>query len=141
MASSNVDTVRPLYEAWGRSDFRPSFDAYDDDMEWGWSDEFPGLAGVFRDTRDPNPRLRSWLSPWEEWQCVAEEYIELEDHVVVFAIYRGRGKDSGVPVDQEGAHVLRIRNGKIVRLVIYADRERALAAARAAETTGGEVAG
>jgi ketosteroid isomerase-like protein len=102
-------------------------------MEWGWSDEFPGLGGVFEDPRTPNPRLHSWLSPWEFWHVEVDQYLELGDHVVVLLRYRGRGKGSGVEVHHDGAHVFRLRAGKVVRLEIFADRDRAIESARTAE--------
>jgi uncharacterized protein len=132
MAPGNADLIRPIYEEWGRGNWRPSFDVYDPHMEWGWSDEFPGLDGVHEDRRDPNPRLRAWLSGWEHWRAVAEEYLEIGNQVVVLAMYHGRGRGSGVEIDQEGAHVFEVRDGKVVRLEIFASRERAIAAARAA---------
>ena len=48
------------------------------------------VAGVFHDTRTPNPRLQMWLSTWETWRCDAEEYIENGDTIVVLARYQSR---------------------------------------------------
>ena len=121
-----------VYRHWSRGDWTPRFELYADDFEWGWSSEFPGLDGVFRDTQTPNPRLQAWLSPWERWSCEAEDYLERGDSVVVLTRYRGRGTGSGVEVDVEGAHVWKLRDGKAVRLEVFADRERALAATQPA---------
>jgi ketosteroid isomerase-like protein len=129
---SNADLVRPIYEQWGRGNWTPGFDVYDPEMEWGWSNEFPGLAGVHQDSRDPNPRLRTWLSGWEHWRAEAEEYIEIGDYVVVLAVYHGRGKGSGVEIHQLGAHVFKLRDGKVVRLEIFASRDKAIASVEAA---------
>jgi len=132
MASGNVDLIRPIYEEWRRGNWRPRFDVYHPHMEWGWSDEFPGLGGVYDDRRDPNPRLRSWLSAWEEWRVEPDEYLEVGDHVVVMATYHGRGKGSGVEVRQRGAHVFELREGKVVRLEIFGDRQKAIESVQAA---------
>ena len=132
MSSRNADLVRPIYEEWGRGNWQPSFDIYHPEMEWGWSSEFLGLGGVFRDQRTPNPRLRSWLSEWDEWRAEAEEFLELGDYVVVLAIYHGRGRGSGVEISQEGAHVFKLRDDKVVRLEIFASREKAIASVQAA---------
>ncbi len=132
MAPGNADLIRPIYAEWGRGNWRPRFEVYHPQMEWGWSDEFPGLAGVYDDRRDPNPRLRSWLSEWEQWRVEADEYIELGDQVVVLVTYHGRGRGSGVEVRQPGAHVFELRDGKVVRLEIFADRDRATMSVRAA---------
>jgi uncharacterized protein len=132
MAPGNVDLLRPIYEEWGRGNWRPRFDVYHPHMEWGWSDEFPGLAGVYEDHEDPNPRLLAWLSGWEHWRAEADEFVEFGDHVVVLATYHGRGRGSGVELSQEGAHVWELRDGKVVRLEIFATRAKALASVRSA---------
>ena len=108
-------TLEDVYAHWREGDWTLRFEFYADDLEWGWSDEFPDVAGVFHDTRTPNPRLQTWLSTWETWRCEAEEYIENGDTTVVLARYRGVGKGSGVEVDVEGAHVWKLRDGKAVR--------------------------
>lgn len=127
MSPGNADLIRPIFEEWGRGNWRARFDVYHPNMEWGWSDEFPGLAGVYEDHDDPNPRLLAWLSGWEHWRAEAEEYLEFGNHVVVLASYHGRGKGSGIEIHQEGAHVFELRDGKIVRLEIFASRAKALA--------------
>jgi ketosteroid isomerase-like protein len=141
MAPRNADLVRPIYKEWGRGNWRPTFDIYHPQMEWGWSDEFPGLAGVYHDPRDPNPRLRSWLSEWDSWRAVAEDYLEVGDYVVVLASYRGRGKGSGVEIRQEGAHVFELRDGKVIRLEIFANREKAIESVRSRELDESEPVG
>ena len=132
MSPQNADLLRPIYEEWGQGNWRPTFDVYDPHMEWGWSSEFLGLAGVFEDHRDPNPRLLAWLTEWEEWRAEAEEYLEFGEYVIVLASYHGRGKESGAPISQEGAHVFKLRDGKVVRLEIFASRERAIESVQAA---------
>ena len=125
----DIEALRRVYdEHWSHGDWSPNFEFYAADFEWGWSPEFPGLAGVFHDTETPNPRLRTWLSPWEKWTCVAEDYIEVPaDQFVVLARYRGVGKGSGAQVDVEGAHVWRVVNGRAKRLEVFATRSAALA--------------
>jgi ketosteroid isomerase-like protein len=123
-------SLADVYKHWGAGDWTPQFDFYAENMEWGWSDEFPGIAGVYVDTATPNPRLQTWLAEWDYWYCQAEEFIVCRDTVVVLTRYRGRGKGSGVEVDSDGAHVWKLRDdGKAIRLEVFADRERALAAA------------
>ena len=135
MSPSNADLIRPIFEQWGRGNWRPRFDVYHPHMEWGWSDEFPGLGGVCDDPRDPNPRMRAWLREWKDWRAEAEEFLELDDYVVVLTRYYGRGRVSGAEVQQKGAHVFKLRDRQVVRLEIFADRERALESVRAARSS------
>jgi uncharacterized protein len=132
MSEENVEALRPVYEEWARGNFRPSSDVYGPDLEWGWSEEFPDIHGVFR---DPEPRTRSleWLRQWEDWLVEAEEYISGGEFVVVLCRYRGRGKQSGAAVDTTGAHVWTMREGKAVRLEVFSSRAKALEAAGLSE--------
>jgi uncharacterized protein len=124
---AGVELLREVYDHWGRGDWAYLPSVYADDFEWGYSADFPGIAGVYRDTETPNPRLRAWLDGWEHWTCQVEEYLEAGETVVALTRYRGRGKGSGVEVDVEGAHVWQMRDGQAVRLEIFADRPAALA--------------
>ena len=126
MSRANVDALGDVYAEWSQGNWRPKFDIYDPEMEWGWSAEFPEQEGVYRDPAERNKRLHDWLSPWEHWRAEAEEYIEHGDYVIALCRYRGRGKGSGVEVDTRGAHVWKFRDGKVVRLEVFADRDRAL---------------
>jgi ketosteroid isomerase-like protein len=132
MSAQKADLLRHIYEEWGRGNWEPFFDIYDPEMEWGWSSEFLDLGGVFKDQRTPNPRLRAWLSEWDEWRAEAEEYVELGDYVIVLARYHGRGRGSGIEISQEGAHVFKLRDDRVVRLEIFASREKALESVHAA---------
>jgi UDP-galactopyranose mutase len=40
--------------------------------------------------------------------------------------YHGRGKGSGVEIHQQGAHVFKLRERKVVRLEVFASRARAM---------------
>jgi len=129
MASANVDLVRSIYAAWGRGNFRAT--------EWVHPEiEFvmvggpspgtwTGLAGMAEATHE-------FLSAWEDVHTeVVEEYRELDDQrVLVLLSWSGRGKTSGFDLAQLpwiGANLFHLRNGKVTRLVLYWDRDRALA--------------
>jgi uncharacterized protein len=123
----SVEAIQRVYDEWSQGNWSPKFDIYAAEMEWGWSDDFPGLAGVYHDPAERNERVYEWLSGWDDWRCQAEEYLVHGDHVVALCHYSGRGRGSGVEVERKGAHVWTMRDGKCVRLVIFADRDKALA--------------
>jgi ketosteroid isomerase-like protein len=125
-----VEHLRRIYSEWARGNFEPRFDVYAQDMEWGWSGEFPGMDGVSLDPeQESSSRLREWLSTWEEWRCEAEDFISAGDSVVALTRYTGRGKGGQVDVDTRGAHLWTFRNGRVIRLEIFSSRDRALQAA------------
>ena len=67
---------------------------------------------------------------YDDYRIIAEEYRELDDgRVLVVARRSGRGKTSGMEIEQfgRGALLFHVRDGKVDRLVAYFDRNRALA--------------
>jgi ketosteroid isomerase-like protein len=128
-ASKNLDLVRSIFADWERGDFFSSAEWAHPEIEFVSADgpepsRWTGLAGMAEGTRDV-------LDAWKEYRVEAEEYRELDnDRVLVFIRRGGRGKASGLDLAQmqtKGAHLFHVRAGKVTRLVVYADRDRALA--------------
>jgi ketosteroid isomerase-like protein len=126
MSSANLELVRSIYTAWERGDFSSAEWAHPD-IEFVIADgpsprTWTGLSGLAQGHRE-------WLSAWQDFTSQAQEYRELDDErVLVLTRYSGRGKTSGLELEQmraKGAGVAQIRNGKVTRLVWYADRDRA----------------
>jgi ketosteroid isomerase-like protein len=129
MSQENVELVRSIYALWGRGDFSSAEWAHPE-IEFAIADgpgagSWTGLAAVAEAYR------RGWLSAWEEFQVEPDEYRELDDErVLVLSHFRGRGKTSGLDVGQMGtksAELFHVREGKVTRLVIWAEREDAFA--------------
>jgi ribonuclease PH len=126
--SANLELVQSLYAGWERGDYSS--------VEWA----HPEIEFVIADGPSPGSwrgidgmteGFRSVLSAWEDWRAEPDEYRELdEERVLVLIDLSGRGKASGVEVDRmraKGANLFHIRGGKVTRLAVYWDRERALA--------------
>ena len=73
------------------------------------------------------------LEAWEERRLDAEEYIDAGDNVVVLLHEYRRGRDSGIELEAETAIVVAVRDGRVVRMQGYLDRNAALEAAGLAE--------
>jgi ketosteroid isomerase-like protein len=128
MSGENVEIVRSIFAAWERGDFSHA--------EWA----HPEIELVIADGPTPGSWTgvaamaavwREGLSAFEELRNEADEYRALdEERVLVLMHFRGRGKTSGMEVgdiQMKGANVFQVRGGKVTRLVLYWDRERALA--------------
>ena len=76
-------------------------------------------------------RWRDFVTDWGDFRAEAEEYRELDDErVLVFHRFSGRGKTSGVevgPTGSKGACLFHVCNGKVTKLLLYSNRDRALA--------------
>jgi ketosteroid isomerase-like protein len=128
MASANLDLVQSIRAAWERGDFSSA--------EWAHPEieyliaggpspgKWMGLAGMAEG-------FRSITGAWEGFHVEAEEFREPDGQRVLVLIHAsGRGKASGVSLGQmrsKGAELFHVRGGKVTRLVIYLNRERALA--------------
>ena len=126
MASANLDLARSIYSSWKRGDFTST----------AWAD--PEIEYVIVD----GPAPGNWkgltaleeaglgvLSAWTDLRVEAEACRELDkERVVVLTRLSGRGKTSDLELGQmraKGLDLLHIRDGKVIRFVLYWDRARA----------------
>jgi ketosteroid isomerase-like protein len=74
-----------------------------------------------------------WSEAWKDSETTVDEVIGVGDRVFVAARFRGRGRASGAEVQGRHFEVYTLRNGKVLRVDEYADREEALEAAGLSE--------
>jgi len=127
MSRENVEAVRSILAGWERGDFSAAHWAHPD-IEFIRVDgpapgRWTGLAGLPEGTRE-------LLDAWTDVRYEVDEYREL-DHGRVLVLVRlsGKAKTSGVALEQvasRGAHLFTLRDGKVIQLVHYFDRGRAL---------------
>ena len=128
MSRENVDLVRSIHAAWERGDYSSAEWAHPE-IEYVHADgpdtgSWSGLTGMAE-------AFRNFLSAWEEFRVEAEEFRDLDaERVLVLFHFGARGKRSGVEAGQmrtRGAQLFHVRDGKVTRLVLYFDRDRAFA--------------
>jgi len=124
MSQENVERVRNSLDAYRRGDYAAASACLAPDVVWEVGQELPahGPAAV----RDMWER---WDSEWEELETVAEEILDAGDNVVLAIHYRGRGRVSGVEVNDRLFEVHTYRDGECVRKLDFAERSEALKAA------------
>jgi len=125
-----VDLVRSIYADLERGDIGRVFQTASEwthpEFELAIADG--PLAGSFSGVAEAEESVYAMLGTWEEFRFEAEEYRELDDErVLVLEQRRGRGKGSGVETRTKAAGVVHFRDGKASRLVMYWEREHALA--------------
>jgi hypothetical protein len=126
--SSNLDLVKSIYAEWEHGDWSSA----------DWADreiDFQVVGGLNEGRwKGLKEMAKSWsamLSPWEDFTAYLDDIFELEDgRVLVLLRNHGRGKESGIVIDEissRSANLFTIHNRKVTRLVLYWDRDRALA--------------
>jgi ketosteroid isomerase-like protein len=127
VASDNLELVRSIVGDWQRGDYSSAAWA-DPEIEFVRADG--PEAGTWRGFSGLAEGTRYRLSAWEGFRVVPEELRELDgERVLVLGDLRGRGKSSGVELESMGATaavVFELRGGRVVRLVVYMDQQRAL---------------
>ena len=128
MSQLNLEFVRTVYEdPGGLSALGP--DKVAPDAEFDFSAAYPDtpvLRGVeeLRRFRDSGP----WSGSPIHFE--PERFFDVDDErVLVFVRVSATGHMSGVPVAIQVAHEFTIRDGRLMRFKVYADRDQALEAA------------
>ena len=126
--SPNVELVRLIHAAWERGDYS-SVDWADPDIEYvvdGGPD-----AGVFKGRVAMTKAWREVLRAFADHRSEVDEVREIDDErVLVLVRLKGRGKTSGLELDQTQSKVAalyQVRDSRVIRHVIYWNRDRALA--------------
>jgi ketosteroid isomerase-like protein len=126
MASANLDIVRSILQEWERGDFSSAEWAHPE-IEYLSADPVLLLDGV--GLGEMAKAWRNWLGAWEDFHVDGDKYRQLDgERVFVFVRYSGRGNPGGLQVEPiDAACLFHLHDGKVVKLVLYWDRDRALA--------------
>jgi uncharacterized protein len=128
MSQENVEIVRRGFEAFQRGDTEAILDDVDPDVEVHEPTDLPD-AQVFHGHAGLLATVEKAQAMFEDIRIEAEEFTDAGDRVVIWYRVVGRGKGSGVEVEMHQGSVWTFREGKIVRVEGYMDRDKALEAA------------
>ena len=135
MSQENVELLRAAWEAWERGDMEAIFAFYDPEIVWDQTHYGPGgVSGIYHGHDGIRRFFREWLEPFESYYAHPQEFIDAGEDVVVQLRQGGRGKQSGVEVEMPPYwQVYRLRDGRAVRIEVYATQADALKAVGLAE--------
>ena len=124
--SENLDLVRSIYADRERGDFS-SADWADAEIEFAFVDG--PEPGHWKGLQEMSARYGEWLNGRKDFRAEPEELIVVDSTRILALVHNsGLGRTSGFDMEQRSvANFFEIRGGKVTRLVIYWDRDRALA--------------
>jgi ketosteroid isomerase-like protein len=132
MSQQHVDKVRDFIDAYNRRDFDTAVEDFDPEIEWVMPARQRSDSG-----RGPGAALRFFEEideTMEELRLEPQEFIDAGDRVATRLRHHGRGKGSGVEINEELYHqVATFRDGRIVRMEYFAEWDEALDAAGLSE--------
>lgn len=131
--AKNGDTVKALYDAFGKGDLPAVLGAFAPEIQWREAENFlyadgNPYAGQQAVAEGVFQRI---VSDVENFAVLPERFVDGGDTVVVEGRYRGTMKATGTPIDAQFAHVWQLRDGKVVRFQQYTDTKQWAEAARA----------
>jgi ketosteroid isomerase-like protein len=130
MAQGNVEILMRSYEhRQATGDFLE--DVMSADFVWdmstfrGWPEQ-----QVYEGIEEARRFIREWTAAFDDWHIEVEAIHDAGGEKVVGVLrQRGRSKTTGLPVDMLLGQVWTIRDGKEMRMEMYADPAEALEAA------------
>jgi uncharacterized protein len=139
MRPDDLDRARQGYAALAAGDMQAVLELIDPEIEVEINTGRPDLPEGHRLHGHAGflENLEQLKEVFEDIEVRPEEFIEVGDDQLVVVIYTaGRGKGSGIRVENCVAHVLTLRDGKATRFRVYSSKDEALAAARVTEDAG-----
>jgi ketosteroid isomerase-like protein len=131
MSKENVELVRSVFEAYNRRDFDAALAVGHDSISWRT------LFSVETDVLRGKQEIRVAWERQIEALDVHIDVVELtpldETRVLAVGKWRGRGSESGAPVEQTAVQVFTVEDGRLRSVETYASRAEALEAAGLSE--------
>jgi len=125
MSQANVELVRAIYDRFRAADTDGALALQHPEIEIHDRPQAPDPQ-VYRGHEGVLKALRVSQEAFESLDVVPEEFLEVGERVVVVFRFQGTGRESGVPIDEQLAHVWTIRSGKAVRMEVHSGRDEAL---------------
>lgn len=125
---SLIATLDRMYaQVWRERDLAAAFAELPDDFEW----VMPGHpdGAVRRGRHAVSEFFADWIDQWEEPRTDWELEQTAPHTVLALVTMSGRGRVSGVPVEERFAQVWTFDDGSPVRMVLYPDVEKGRRAA------------
>jgi ketosteroid isomerase-like protein len=123
---AGVELVRTIIAALNRGEVEGMLAHMDPDFEWRPLEASP-VARVNRGHEQVRSYVEDWLSTFEGLQLELEDAAEVADRVVVVVHGHGRGRASGLQLDNRFCQVWTVRGGTAIAMEEYATRAEALA--------------
>jgi uncharacterized protein len=132
MSNENVEIVRQAFAAYASGGPEALAEFWDPEIEVGVPPEL-AQAGTYRGRKAVLAWISEWSEAWERIEYTPEEIVGDGDTVVITVLYDGVGRGSGLKIDGRFWYLNRLRDGKIVYVRLYGDRNEALEAAGLSE--------
>jgi len=123
--SSEIEAVNETYAAISRGDIPAAVEAFDPQMEWVEPPDFP-TPGTYRGHAEVMAHISRGRNTWAEGGCEVERCVVAGDKIVALVRARVRLKGHAEWLDGRFADVHTFRNGKVIEVRSFGERQEAL---------------
>jgi ketosteroid isomerase-like protein len=127
MLEENEEIIRAAYPAFNRRDWAKAFDKTD--AEFTLTVEGLPDASPRRGLQAAQTTIEEGLTAWDGFSYEVDELRESGEQIVALLTIRARPKGTTAEIENRVGHVWTLRDGKVVSIHTFPDREQALEAA------------
>jgi ketosteroid isomerase-like protein len=124
--------LRLGYDAANRADWAGVFNDVDPNFELKAPDRMMA-AGTYRGSAAVRQFFEDLMEPFEDVQVQPEKFFDSGDRIVVFISLRARPAGSNAVMEIRIGHLWTMRDGKMLQLEIFPERQKALEAVAMSE--------
>ena len=123
--AAETEALKEIYAALNRNDIPAMVKAFDPQIERIEPPDFPA-GGTYRGHAAVQAHLSRARETWAEGSCEPEQFIVAGDKIIVFIYVRVRLKQEMEWRKGPVTDVFTFRNGKVIQMRTFADRQLAL---------------
>jgi ketosteroid isomerase-like protein len=134
MSEDSLSILRSAYDSFAKGDLDSVMDFLHPEVVWDASAAY-AHRGAFFGPYEVHNYLTTLGDAWHQFRLEAEEFVpSVRGRYMVTGHIRGIERASGTALEAPFIHLLKLREGKISKVQIFVDRDRAVEALDA-ETT------
>jgi ketosteroid isomerase-like protein len=128
MPAQNIDAVIRMFDAFNSEDIERILELTDPDFEVEVPADLSAEPDVYRGHDGMRRYFHSFRDAMEEIRFRPEAHWDAGADVVVAMLITARGRRTGIAVEQRTAGVWTLRDGRALRIRMFASADEALAA-------------
>ncbi len=125
MRQPGTELVREILDSLNRADVPGVLARIHPDFEWRTLESTP-IAGTYRGHEEVRRYVEDWLATFEDLRLDVDEITQRGDAVLVVVRGSGRGRGSGIEVENHFCQLWTLHEGAAVSMREYDTRRQAL---------------
>jgi ketosteroid isomerase-like protein len=128
MSDENVALAQRVFNTFPETDFEGFFGMASPDIRVYPRPEEPGVKPCYEGWDEMMEYIINWFSGWDEYTFEAANFIDAGEYVIVDVREVGVMGKSGMRVEENFAHALKLEDGKLVEWRMYGPVSEAMEA-------------